>query len=237
MNNNSEIWRIRSPVKDWKLRSKYRVLAFAIHCIDRTGFLRIQHEAIHHPRCAHCIPSISNMPFSPTCSPRPLPNDEKEIRCRQQPESVEWRWRRGEWSRFRYGSCANAYVWRYICPPHPTFSLVEIVPCTKLESPKKKKKKLYKTHRIVFPVRNRIHWGIGRFCFCAFASFCFVRKDLWDWRFIAIKCVSVLIFQCSLCCERGGPPSLIYYYRKGESRKVGTYRHFARDPSDLLWWW
>lgn len=36
------------------------------------------------------------------------------------------------------------------------------------------------TYLIVFPVLNRIHWGIGRFCFCALASFCFVRKDLLD---------------------------------------------------------
>ena len=36
------------------------------------------------------------------------------------------------------------------------------------------------TYRIVLPVLSRIHCGMGRFCFCAFASFCFVRKDLWD---------------------------------------------------------
>lgn len=35
------------------------------------------------------------------------------------------------------------------------------------------------TYLMVFPVRNRIHWGMGRFCFWARASFCFVRKDLW----------------------------------------------------------
>ena len=34
---------------------------------------------------------------------------------------------------------------------------------------------------MVLPVRIRIHWGIGRFCFCALASFCFVRNDLWLW--------------------------------------------------------
>lgn len=32
---------------------------------------------------------------------------------------------------------------------------------------------------MVLPVLRRIHCGIGRFCFCALASFCFVRKDLW----------------------------------------------------------
>lgn len=32
---------------------------------------------------------------------------------------------------------------------------------------------------MVLPVRRRIHCGIGRFCFCALASFCLVRKDLW----------------------------------------------------------
>ena len=34
---------------------------------------------------------------------------------------------------------------------------------------------------MVLPVRRRIHWGIGRFCFWALANFCFVRKDLWDY--------------------------------------------------------
>lgn len=29
------------------------------------------------------------------------------------------------------------------------------------------------------PVRSLIHCGTGRFCFCALASFCLVRKDLW----------------------------------------------------------
>lgn len=37
----------------------------------------------------------------------------------------------------------------------------------------------WKTDLMVFPVLNRIHCGMGRFCFCAFASFCFVRNDLW----------------------------------------------------------
>ncbi len=32
---------------------------------------------------------------------------------------------------------------------------------------------------MVLPVRSRIHCGMGRFCFWALASFCFVRKDLW----------------------------------------------------------
>lgn len=32
---------------------------------------------------------------------------------------------------------------------------------------------------MVLPVRRRIHWGMGRFCFCALASFCLVRKVLW----------------------------------------------------------
>ena len=38
-----------------------------------------------------------------------------------------------------------------------------------------------KPYLMVFPVLNRIHCGIGLFCFCALASFCFVRKDLWLW--------------------------------------------------------
>jgi hypothetical protein len=42
------------------------------------------------------------------------------------------------------------------------------------------------TYRMVLPVLNRIHCGIGLFCFCALASFCFVRKDLW-------LCVMILI--------------------------------------------
>jgi hypothetical protein len=32
---------------------------------------------------------------------------------------------------------------------------------------------------IVLFVLRRIHWGMGRFCFCARASFCLVRKDFW----------------------------------------------------------
>ena len=37
------------------------------------------------------------------------------------------------------------------------------------------------TYRIVLPVLSLIHCGIGRFCFCALASFCLVRKVLWDY--------------------------------------------------------
>lgn len=36
-----------------------------------------------------------------------------------------------------------------------------------------------RAYRMVLPVRRRIHWGIGRFCFWALASFCLVRNDLW----------------------------------------------------------
>lgn len=34
------------------------------------------------------------------------------------------------------------------------------------------------SYLMVLPVLRRIHWGIGRFCFCALASFCLVRKVL-----------------------------------------------------------
>ena len=34
---------------------------------------------------------------------------------------------------------------------------------------------------MVLPVLRRIHWGMGRFCFCALASFTLVRKDFWDY--------------------------------------------------------
>ncbi len=36
-----------------------------------------------------------------------------------------------------------------------------------------------RAYLMVLPVLRRIHWGIGRFCFCALASFCFTRKVLW----------------------------------------------------------
>lgn len=39
------------------------------------------------------------------------------------------------------------------------------------------------SYLMVLPVLNLIHCGIGRFCFCALASFCFVLKVLWDYRF------------------------------------------------------
>jgi hypothetical protein len=35
------------------------------------------------------------------------------------------------------------------------------------------------SYLIVLFVLRRIHWGMGRFCFCARASFCLVRKDFW----------------------------------------------------------
>lgn len=46
-------------------------------------------------------------------------------------------------------------------------------------------------YRMVLPVLNRIHCGIGLFCFWALASFCFVRKVLW--LCIHISSVSVSI--------------------------------------------
>jgi len=39
---------------------------------------------------------------------------------------------------------------------------------------------------MVLPVLRRIHWGMGRFCFCARASFCLVRNDLWDCEHVRI---------------------------------------------------
>jgi hypothetical protein len=36
------------------------------------------------------------------------------------------------------------------------------------------------SYLMVLLVLRRIHWGMGRFCFCARASFCLVRKDFWD---------------------------------------------------------
>lgn len=35
------------------------------------------------------------------------------------------------------------------------------------------------SYRMVLPVRRRIHWGMGRFCFWALASFCLVLKVFW----------------------------------------------------------
>jgi hypothetical protein len=39
--------------------------------------------------------------------------------------------------------------------------------------------KRWRSYLMVLPVLNRIHWGMGLFCFWALASFCFVRKVLW----------------------------------------------------------
>lgn len=36
------------------------------------------------------------------------------------------------------------------------------------------------SYLMVLPVLRRTHCGMGRFCFCALASFCFVRKVLCD---------------------------------------------------------
>jgi hypothetical protein len=35
------------------------------------------------------------------------------------------------------------------------------------------------SYLMVLPVRSRIHWGMGRFCFWALASFCLILKVLW----------------------------------------------------------
>jgi hypothetical protein len=75
--------------------------------------------------------------------------------------------------KYRCGSCASAVSWRCSCVRALVlvlFSQLVSVVVRELWS-----------YRMVLPVRRRIHWGIGRFCFCALASFCFVRKDLWDW--------------------------------------------------------
>jgi hypothetical protein len=50
---------------------------------------------------------------------------------------------------------------------------------------------------MVLLVLRRIHWGMGRFCFCAFASFCLVRKVLWD-------CELVRIIRAALSRRREG---------------------------------
>ena len=34
---------------------------------------------------------------------------------------------------------------------------------------------------------------MGRFCFCALASFCFVRKDLWDYRNTSVAVTDKLV--------------------------------------------
>lgn len=50
---------------------------------------------------------------------------------------------------------------------------------------------------MVLPVLSLIHCGIGRFCFCAFASFCFVRNDLWDYG----QRVSIVVSTCRTFCD------------------------------------
>ena len=61
---------------------------------------------------------------------------------------------------------------------------------------------------MVLFVRRRIHCGMGRFCFCALASFCLVRNDLWD------------------CGGRGRVSEGDF----GTAESVlGTYRHRAGD--------
>lgn len=54
---------------------------------------------------------------------------------------------------------------------------------------------LMSAYLIVLPVLSLIHCGIGLFCFCALASFCFVRKDLWLCGSILISLSSFLFTQ------------------------------------------
>lgn len=57
------------------------------------------------------------------------------------------------------------------------FTFIDI--SSKKSKAEKEKKKNSPIYLMVLPVRRRIHWGIGRFCFWALASFCLVRKDFW----------------------------------------------------------
>lgn len=69
------------------------------------------------------------------------------------------------WSKARCGLCVRPFKSN---PPH--------IPTDRDSNPRNKADSIY---LMVLPVLRRIHWGMGRFCFWALASFCLVRKVLW----------------------------------------------------------
>ena len=90
---------------------------------------------------------------------------------------------KGELSRYRYGSYANVSSSHCIyrgtmlascstaCPAAVFPALIEPERLLRGDG-------VY-SYLMVLPVLNRIHCGMGLFCFCARASFCLVRKVLW----------------------------------------------------------
>lgn len=67
--------------------------------------------------------------------------------------------------------------------------------------------------RTVFPVRRRIHCGIGRLVFWALANLTLVRKVLWDCGGVS-RCSFVYYIFCNKCAPRAASSG-------------GTYRHFG----------
>lgn len=97
---------------------------------------------------------------------------------------------RGDASRCRDESCASASASHCSCKISVSYEMFLIPRCstgTRAVSHRHRCRAAYgvgifswgQSYRMVLSVRRRIHWGIGRFCFFALASFCFVRKDLW----------------------------------------------------------
>ena len=95
------------------------------------------------------------------------------------PPAIQIRPDPSEASRYRCESCASAFALRCTCEPS-----IDQPPVQSTTGPRyaflKRSESIVQTYRMVLPVRRRIHCGMGRFCFWALASFCFVRKDLWD---------------------------------------------------------
>lgn len=101
--------------------------------------------------------------------------------------------------RCRGGSCASVYAWRCNYNQRVSLASVQNRIAAVLLVAKRPLGRRYgerarsrgprglgalfvrggRAYRMVLPVRRRIHWGIGRFCFWALASFCLVRNDLW----------------------------------------------------------
>lgn len=88
---------------------------------------------------------------------------------------------------FRSSSCANVVALRCICRQIASVNAIRkpyVVRLLALQRgcsfpSRSLAATRHGTYLMVLPVRRRIHCGMGRFCFCAFASLVFVRKDLW----------------------------------------------------------
>lgn len=155
---------------------------------------------------------------------------------------------RGELFRYRCGSCASVFSLHYICEEAGLAGVPGFALRVKRWAVVKSGVACWRgMYLMVLPVLNRIHWGIGLFCFWAFASFCFVRKVLW----LCVRRIlsASVLFQTRSCphlqstphfpslafCSKISPSEIKSHPR---NQRNNTYRHLDDWRGvEVLWRW